>query len=94
MTEKELQLLGFTKEVEHGTECSNESGKKWIEDAYHYYVYTVTKGLEFISNASDEVGNDGQWSVEFFETEIPVIFYNFEEVQALINLLEKAKIQK
>ena len=94
MTEKELQLLGFTKEVDHGTECSDEAGNQWIENAYHYYVYTVTKGLEFISNASDEVGDNGQWFVEFFETEIPVRFYNFGEVQALINLLEKAKIQK
>jgi len=45
MTEKELQILGFTK-VEVSAE---ESGEK----PYYYYIYEFTKGLEFISTDSD-----------------------------------------
>lgn len=91
MTEKELQLLGFTKEFEPGTECSDDSGNEWTEDAFHYYTYTVAQGFEFISNASDEVGEDGQWFVEFFDSDPEIRFTEFGEVQALLNLLDKRK---
>ena len=80
MTEREIQLLGFEQH-------NDDAGGDW--DTYHYYTYTVTRGLEFISNASDEIEEDGEWFIEFFETGYPVRFYKFEEVQSLISMLEK-----
>jgi hypothetical protein len=84
MTEKELQMLGFTK-VEVSME---ESG----DNPYHYYIYEFTEGLEFISTDSESVVND-EWWIEFFNTEIPVRFYDILEVQKLISIFEKAKLK-
>ena len=84
MTEKEIKLLGF--------ELNHEDSGSYYEK-YHYYTYTVAKGLQFISNASDEVGKDDQWYVEFFETEPTIRFTDFGKVQALINLLERQIIK-
>ena len=85
MTEKEIQLLGFEINYDDGS-------VQW--DTYHYYTYTVAQGLQFISNASDEVGEDGEWYVEFFDTDPAVRFTRFEEVQQLINLIEKRIVKK
>lgn len=84
MTEKEVQLLGFEANYDDG-------GGSW--DKYHYYSYRIADGFEFISNASDEVGEDGEWFIEFFNSEPAIRFYKFEVVQALINMLEKHVIQ-
>jgi len=92
MTEKELQLLGFTREDEQGIACSDDQGNHWTEDDYHYYVYEVTDGLTFMTAASDEVKDDN-WFVEVFNTDEPIRFWDFGEVQGLINLLEKAKVK-
>lgn len=80
MTERELQLLGFEINYDDGD-------GNW--DKYHYYTYTVAQGFEFISNANDEIKEGEEWFVEFFESTPTIRFYNFEEVQTLINLLEK-----
>jgi len=82
MTEREIQLLGF--EVNHDDILHDGDGQ-W--DKYHYYTYTVAIGFAFISNASDEVGDDGEWFVEFFDSDPIIRFTEFGEVQALINLL-------
>ena len=87
MTERELQLLGFEKQIQHGNDNLAES-------EYHYYTYEVSKGIELISNASDEVDELGQWHVEFFNSDPDIRFTEFGEVQALINLLESRKIKK
>jgi hypothetical protein len=84
MTEKEIQLLGFEVNYDDG-------GGAW--DKYHYYSYTVASGFEFISNASDEVGEDGKWYVDFFDSNPTIRFTEFGEVQSLINLLEKRIIK-
>jgi hypothetical protein len=85
MTERELEILRFNK-VEVSEE---ESGDK----AYHYYTHTVVPGLELISNSSDEVTDD-KWFVEFFNTEIPVRFYDMSKVLGLINLLTKSIVNE
>lgn len=82
MTEREIQLLGFT--------C-------WTDDSdpevpFHYYTYTVASGIEFITNSNDETEN-GDWWVDLFETDPAIRFYKFEEVQNLINILEKHLIK-
>jgi hypothetical protein len=85
MTEKNIQLLGFTKRKV----SAEESGYK----PYHYYIYEFTKGLEFISQDSDSVENDN-WYIEFFNTEIPIRFYDMVDIKTLINIFEKAKVIK
>jgi len=83
MTENEIKSLGF-KRVGVSSE---ESGDK----PYHYYIYEITKGIEFISSESD-ISKDNNWFVEFFNTEIPVRFYKMEQVQTLINIFENSKV--
>jgi hypothetical protein len=85
MTEKQIQLLGFEINYDDGF-------GSW--DKYHYYSYEVARGLEFISNASDEVDENGEWFIEFLETDPTIRFYKMEEVQALINTLEKHIVKK
>ena len=92
MTEKELQILGFEKQVEEGSQCSNDTGKTWIEDAYYYYTYVVCEGLSFISESDDVVVGEDGWSVEFFNTETSIKYTKFEELQSLINNLERHKV--
>lgn len=88
MTEREIQLLGFEKESLDPIQCLDDTGKAWVEEAGYYYAYRVTQGLDFISCANDDT-EDGEWYVDVFNTDIPIRFYKFEEVQALINMLEK-----
>jgi hypothetical protein len=83
MTEKEVQLLGFERE-----EFSD-----WDGD-WHYYSYEITNGLSFITAATNEIKEDGEWFVEIFNTLDPIRFYKFEEVQSIINKLEKHLIKK
>lgn len=92
MTEREIELLGFEKQLQEGTHCKDFHGNEWYEDDFYYYTYDVTNGLSFISNSNDDVEND-EWFVEIFETAEPIRFYKFEEVQSLINTLEKAKVK-
>ena len=80
MTEKEIQLLGFEKQEQQDS------------DPYYYYTYTIAQGFEFISCASDEAEN-GEWYVEFFDSDPTIRFIQFSEVQALINMLEKRVIK-
>ncbi len=85
MTEKELLELGFVKEFSLDT----------IDDQPEYYYYTkdFTNGLTFITNASDELG-DGEWYVEFFNTEIPVRYCEYDKVKSLFELIEDGLIKK
>jgi hypothetical protein len=85
MTEKEIQLLGFEKQEV----TAEESGG----NLYHYYTYTIARGFEFISCASDEVDESGEWYIEFFESDPTIRFTKFAEVQALINMLKKRVIK-
>lgn len=88
MTEREIQLLGCKKHNEKGTVVKDlETGEQWTEDAFYYYTYMIAQGFEFISNASDEVGEDGEWFIEFLDSDPTIRFTEFGEVQALINLL-------
>ena len=85
MTERQLKILRFEK-----VEVSSEkSGDK----PYHYYTHDFVKGLSLISNSSDEVKDD-KWYVEFFNTEIPVRFYDMSELLRLIIILTKAIVNE
>ncbi len=76
MTEKEVQLLGFEKQLGD-------------EGDWYYYTYDVVRGVSFITNSNDEVNEDGRWFVEFFDSDPAIRYWNFVEVQALINTLQK-----
>jgi len=86
MTEQEIQLLGFTKEVSDGMRCEDDTGTSWVEDQFYYYALQIASGFGFISCASDET-EDGQWYVEFFDSDPQIRFTEFGELQALINLI-------
>jgi hypothetical protein len=93
MTEKEIQLLGFEKQEDGGIELSDDESGLWIEHEFHYYTYDIAMGLDLISNSNDQVGEDGEWFVEIFNTEPAIRFTEFGEVQALINLLQSRIIK-
>tara|TARA_R110000851_G_scaffold205380_1_gene357408 strand:+ start:746 stop:1009 length:264 start_codon:yes stop_codon:yes gene_type:complete len=80
MTENELLDLGFTKEA------SSDTVDGVAE--FYYYVKDITNGLSFISGCSDEIDAKG-WYIEFFETEIPVRYYDLSTVKELFILIEK-----
>ena len=76
MTEREIQLLGFSK----------EEMKEHDEDDTYYYALDIVDGLTFITRSNDEIIND-EWYVDVFNTDPNIRFYSFGELQSLINLL-------
>jgi hypothetical protein len=82
MTERELILLGF----------KSEEIKEHDEDESYYYVLDIVDGLTFITPTNDEI-KDGDWYVDFFNTDTLVRFHEFGELQGLINQLTKAIVK-
>jgi len=83
MTEREIQLLGFEREDMNDGDYSG-----------YYYAYRIANGFVFLSNANDEIREGEQWFVEFFNSDPQILFYEFGEVQALINLIEKRVVKR
>ena len=81
MTEKQIQLLGFERE-----DFSDYDGD------HYYYSYSIANGFGFISCSYDQAV-DGEWYIDFFDSWPNIRFTSFEEVQALINLIEKRVIK-
>ena len=82
MTERELILLGF----------KSEEIKEHDEDESYYYVLDIVDGLTFITPTNDEI-KDGDWYVDFFNTDPLVRFHEFGELQGLINQLTRAIVK-
>ena len=84
MSEKELLELGFTKEF----------GDDVIEDEpdFYYYVKEITNGLTFITNGNDEMEGK-EWYVEFFDTEIPIRYYEYSTVKMLFMLIDEGIVK-
>lgn len=84
MTEKEIQLLGFVKEtmVEYEGEV----------DPNYYYALDIVDGLTFITPSNDDIKNN-QWYIEIFNTQPTIRFNKMEEVQTLVNKLNKAIVR-
>jgi len=78
MTEDELRVLGFEKQIETS------------EPSYYYYTLDIVRGLSFITNANDEVEN-GEWSVEIFDTTPAIKFKDAKELSNLIDILNQNK---
>jgi len=78
MTEDELRVLGFEKQIETS------------EPSYYYYTLDIVRGLSFITKANDEVEN-GEWSVEIFDTTPAIKFKDAKELSNLIDILNQNK---
>jgi hypothetical protein len=85
MSEKELLELGFTKEF--STDIIED------EPDFYYYVKEITNGLTFITNGNDEMEGK-EWYVEFFNTEIPIRYYESSTVKMLFALIEEGIVVK
>jgi hypothetical protein len=83
MTEKELILLGL----------KSEEIKEHDEDESYYYVLDIVDGITLITPTNEEI-KDGNWYLEFFNTDPLVRFHEFGEVQVLINTLTRAIVKK
>lgn len=83
MTELELKLLGLKV----------EELKEYDGDESYYYALDIVNGLTFITPTNEEIKND-EWYVEIFNTDPQIKFYNFGEVQGLINQLKSAIVKK
>jgi len=83
MTIEEIKILGFKRNVDSSDTSS----------IFTYYTYEVCNGLTFITNPSDKVPTKDDWYVEFFDTEIPIRYYNFIELRDLLANLEKHKVK-
>ena len=84
MTENELLLLGFQKEL---------ADPYLDEEDDYYYVLDIVDGLTFITPCASEI-KDNDWYLEFFNTDKPVRFHEFGHAQALINTLKTAIVNK
>jgi hypothetical protein len=82
MTEREVILLGF----------KSEEIKEYDEDDSYYYALDIVNGVTFITPTNEEIKND-EWYVEIFNTDPQIRFYNFGEVQGLINQLKNAIVK-
>lgn len=92
MTEREVQLLGFTKQ-EFSDSSYLDSNGVWVPDIEdYYYTFDICNGMSFITKFKSEIHED-EWYVEVFNTEYPIRFYNFAIVQSLINQLSAAMIK-
>jgi hypothetical protein len=77
MTEREVIQLGFL----------SEEIREHDEDDTYYYALDVVDGITFITTTNDEIKDD-EWYVEIFNTDPIIRFYDFQEVQGLINTLK------
>lgn len=86
MTEKELLQLGFTKEFSTDEVDYDEN------QHFYYYIKDICDGLSFITNSNDEMqGQD--WYVEFFDTEIPIRYYDYSSVKMLFMIIEEGIVK-
>jgi UDP-glucose 4-epimerase len=79
MTEEQIILLGFEKQVEEE-----------VENPFYYYTLDIVDGLSFITMASDEV-KDGEWIVEVFNTSSHIKFKDASILSNLIEILNQGK---
>tara|TARA_R110002020_G_scaffold36503_5_gene109806 strand:+ start:11425 stop:11685 length:261 start_codon:yes stop_codon:yes gene_type:complete len=83
MTKKEIQELGFNKEIVY----PDDSG---MSNSYHYYTYDVIEGVNLITPANDKIIDDSWYVVVFMNTP-NIRFKNAHELQTLIEILNQNK---
>ena len=90
MTEKDLQELGFIRQDSQEVLIDGEPS---ADDSFYYYIFDIANGFDLISNSNDEVGEDGEWFVEIFDTDPAVQFKDVEEVRVLVNLVKSRIVE-
>lgn len=80
MKKSNLIKLGFER-VDVSVE---ESGG----DPFFYYTLDICKGLSFISISYDNIVG-GNWKVELFNTDKPIVFDDYDELKLIISILKK-----
>jgi hypothetical protein len=82
MTEQDLIDLGFEKTdlIDLGLEGINE-------DTFYYYALDLVRGLELISNDSDDLV-DGKWYVELYEAD-RIRFVDKENLEEFITIVKR-----
>jgi len=78
MTEEQVRVLGFEKQIEDDA-----------ENPFYYYTLGIAEGLSLITQASDEVKN-GEWIVEIFESP-EIKFKDIKTLSTLIDILNQNK---
>jgi hypothetical protein len=78
MKEKDLIKLGFKKEVV-------EPGDSGLDEQFYYYSLDIAYGFSFLSCTNDEV-IDGNWFVDFFDSQPSIRFKSSSELSTMINL--------
>ena len=92
MTEKDLQELGFIRQDSEEIVINGEDEPS-TGDSFYYYVFDIANGFDLISNSNDEVGEDGEWFVEIFDTHPAIQFKDVEEVRVLVNLVKSRIVE-
>ena len=95
MTEQDLIDLGFEKTdlIDLGLERIDliDLGLEGIdEDTFYYYALDLVRGLELISNDSDDL-IDGKWVVELYEAD-RIRFVDKENLEQFINVVKRNTI--
>jgi hypothetical protein len=85
ITGKDLQKLGFEKQVEPPTLDPEDHG-------YHYYSYEISNKCLLLSCSNDEKIN-GSYVVELYEIPEPKIC-NLKDLKKLLKILERANGRK
>ena len=78
MTENEILMLGFERQIED------------TEAFFYYYSLDIVEGISFITQADDEVVN-GEWEAEIFDTYPAIKFKDAETLSKLIEILNQNK---
>ena len=82
MKEQDLIDLGFER-----TYLIDLGLERIDEDTFYYYALDLVRGLELISNDSDDLA-DGKWYVELYEAD-GIRFVDKENLEAFINIVKR-----
>jgi len=86
---KEQDLINLRFKKSYVTDLYPEHKDSGLKP-YYYYTYDITKELCLISSDNGEAEKNG-WRVEMFDYD-NIEFTNKEDIEKLINLIEKNKL--
>tara|TARA_R110002073_G_scaffold316402_1_gene489263 strand:- start:630 stop:866 length:237 start_codon:yes stop_codon:yes gene_type:complete len=68
--------------IKLGFEIDNDLGNDYLE-------YPLDLDLKLICSGFDDDDDNGELSVEFWPPQVSICFYNLEDVESLIKLIER-----
>lgn len=80
MTEQEIIMLGFQKEL---------ADPYLDEEDDYYYALDIVGGLTLITQCASKI-RDGNWYLEFFNTDTPVRFHEYAAARDILHKLKNA----